>query len=82
MVHADLCGDMEGISIGGAKYFLTFIDYFKRKVFIYFLKVKSDVVNKFIEFKVLVENQLEQNIKIFRTDNGTEFFLSRLETCV
>lgn len=53
LVHADVCGNMEGVSIGGARYFLTFIDDFSRKIFIYFLKSKSEVLNKFIEFKVM-----------------------------
>lgn len=73
LVHADLCGDMEENSIGGARYFLTFIDDYSRKVFIYFLRSKKEVINKFIEFKVFVENQFGRKIKIFRTDNGTEF---------
>lgn len=73
MIHADLCGPMEETSIGGAKYFLTFIDDFSHKVFIYFLTSKTEVLSKFIEFKNWAENQVERRIKIFRTDNGTEF---------
>lgn len=73
LVHADLCGDMEEISIGGARYFITFIDDFSRKTFIYFLKSKREVPNKFIEFQGWVENQFGRKIKIFRSDNGTEF---------
>lgn len=79
MVHADLCGDMEEISIGGALYFLTFIDDFTGKTFIYFLKSKKEVVEKFIEFKVWAENQFGHKIKVFRTDNGTEFCQSKIE---
>lgn len=79
MIHADLCGDMEVNSIGGARYFLTFIDDFSRKIFIYFLKSKEEVVNKFVEFKVWVENQFDRKIKIFRTDNGTEFCNKEIE---
>lgn len=71
LVHADLCGDMEEKSIGGTRYFLTFIDDFSRKVFIYFLKTKSEVWHKFIEFKVWAENQFQHKIKTFR--NGNEF---------
>lgn len=83
MIHADLCGSMESISIGGAKYFLTFIDDFSRKTFIYFLKSKKEVVNKFIEFKMWAENQFDRKIKVFRTDNGTEFCQQQIEkVCV
>jgi transposase InsO family protein len=37
------------------------------------LKAKSEVFNKFKEFKVLVENLSEKKIKILRSDNGGEF---------
>lgn len=36
IVHSDLCGPMEITSIGRAKYFMTFIDDYSRKVFLYF----------------------------------------------
>lgn len=73
LVHSDLCGPMENASIGGAKYFLTFIDDFTRKYFVYFLRLKSDVLATFKDFKQLVENQTGKKIKILRTDNGTEY---------
>ena len=40
---------------------------------IYFLREKSEVFDKFKEFKSLVENQTEKLIKVSRTDNGGEF---------
>lgn len=79
LIHSDLCGAMETDSIGGAKYFLTFIDDFSRQVFIYFLKNKSEVLPKFIEFIAWAENQHERKIKVFRTDNGTEFCSKNIE---
>lgn len=73
LIHSDLMGPMEVMSIGRAKYILTFVDDFSRKVFVYFLKSKSETIDKFIEFKALVENQMNRKIKVFRTDNGTEY---------
>lgn len=40
----------------------------------HFLKVKSDAFKAFKERKILVENQLEEKNKYFRTDYGLEFF--------
>lgn len=74
LVHTDVCGPMENASIGGAKYFVTFIDDFSRKVYVYIIKSKSDVFEKFKIFKSLVENQTGKRIKAIRSDNGTEFF--------
>lgn len=59
LIHSDLCGPMENTSIGGAKYFLIFINDISRKVFVYFLRSKSEVLKRFKEFKKLVEIQKE-----------------------
>lgn len=42
-IHSDLWGPSRVPSKGGARYMLTFIDDFSRKVWVYFLKQKSDV---------------------------------------
>lgn len=73
LVHSDVCGPMETESLGKAKYFLTFTDDYSKKVFVYFLQKKSDVIDKLKEFMKYVENQLECKIKCLRTDNGLEF---------
>jgi ribonuclease HI len=73
LVHSDLAGPMEETSLGGARYFLTFIDDYSKKVFVYFIKSKSEVFGKFMDFKNLTENQMNKKIKKLRTDNGTEY---------
>jgi len=50
-------------SIGGARYYVTFIDDLSGKVWVYFLKQKSEVFQKFKEWKTLVENQMEWKVK-------------------
>lgn len=40
LVHTDLCGPMRVTSLGRNRYFLTFIDDYSRKLWIYFLKEK------------------------------------------
>lgn len=60
-------------SLGGARYFVSFIDDFSRKVHIYVLKSKAEVFDKFVLFKKLIENQLDLKIKTMRSDNGTEY---------
>ena len=46
-------------------YYVSFIDDFSRKTWIYFLKKKYEVFSKFKEFKPLIENHTEKNIKTF-----------------
>lgn len=76
LIHSDLCGPMQNKSVGGASYFLTFIDDFSRKSFVYFLKTKDEVIRVFGEFKAAVENETGRHIKVLRTDNGGEYVSS------
>lgn len=73
IVHLDLCGPMQTPSLAGSQYFLTFIDDFTRKTWVYFLKNKSEVFEKFRNFKALVEIQSGLHIKVLRTDRGGEY---------
>lgn len=79
LVHTDLCGPMENKSLGGARYMLTFTDDFSRMTFLFFLKEKSQVYNKFLEFKKMVENETDCKIKGIRSDNGMEYLASRFD---
>lgn len=66
IVHSDLCGPMENASLGGARYFISFIDDFSRKVFVYFLETKTKIREIFENFKVMVENQMGCRIREFQ----------------
>lgn len=79
IVHADVCGPMETKSIGMSRYFLLFVDDYSRMSFVYFMKEKNEVFKYFREFKAMVENQKNDNIKILRTDNGGEFCSKAIE---
>jgi hypothetical protein len=73
LVHSNVCGPMKTPSIEGARYFLTFIDDFSRKIWVYVLKSKSEVLTRFKEWKTLVERQSEHVVKVLRTDNQGEY---------
>eukprot|EP00253_Pinus_taeda_P027941 PITA_27941 len=60
-------------SYGGSSYFVSFIDDFSRKVWVYMLKRKFDVFSVFKQFRALVENNTGRTIKCLRIDNGGEF---------
>jgi len=60
-------------SIGGNKYFLTFIDDFSRKTWIYLLKSKDEVFHYFKIFKAFVERYSGKLIKMMRSDEGGEY---------
>jgi hypothetical protein len=73
LVHNDVFGPMSVPSLGKSVYYVSFIDDFSRNTWIYFLRKKFEVFDRFKEFKALVENQTEKRIKVLRTDNGGEF---------
>ncbi|KAI5317551.1 hypothetical protein L3X38_037258 [Prunus dulcis] len=73
LVHTDLCGPMQNESIGGNRYFITFIDDFSRMCWVYFLRNKSDAFNVFKKFKAFVELQSGFSLKKLRSDRGGEY---------
>ncbi|KAH9648425.1 retrovirus-related pol polyprotein from transposon TNT 1-94-like protein [Citrus sinensis] len=72
-IHSDIWGPFQVSSHGGARYFLTFIDDFSRKLWVYILKHKSEALDKFKEWITLMENQIGRKVKRLRTDNGLEY---------
>ena len=46
-IHSDVWGPTPTTSYGGSSYFVSFIDDFSRKVWVYMLKRKSDVFSVF-----------------------------------
>ena len=70
VVYSDCCGPFDTPSLGNNKYFVSFVDEFSRKLWLYMLKLKSEVFETFKIFKSMVEKQTRRSIKILRTDGG------------
>ena len=73
LIHSDVFGPVPIPSLGKSVYYVSFIDDFSRNTWIYFLRKKYEVFDKFKEFKALVENQTEKKIKVLRIDNCGEY---------
>jgi len=73
LVHSDLCDPMHTTSIGGNRYFLTFIDDYSKKTWVFFLKEKLKVYEYFKSFKALVERESGFPLKTLRTDRESEY---------
>ncbi|RVW92338.1 Retrovirus-related Pol polyprotein from transposon TNT 1-94 [Vitis vinifera] len=73
LVHTDLWGPSPVASLGGSRYYITFIDDSSRKVWVYFLKNKSDVFVTFKKWKAMVETETGLKVKCLRSDNGGEY---------
>ena len=72
VIHSYICGPFNVKSLGGARYFITFIDDFSRRIFVYFLKAKSEALQIFKVYKH-VEKQTGRKVKILRSDNSREY---------
>ena len=73
LVHSNVWGPTTVPSVGGKHYFVTFIDDHSRKVWVYFLKHKSEVYEAFKRWKAMVKNDTGLKIKKLKTDNGGEY---------
>ena len=74
LVYSDVCGPMEVNSLGGNKYFVTFIDDASRKTWVYLLHIKSQVFQHFQKFHAMVDREIGNPLKRLRTNNGGEYF--------
>ena len=72
-IHTGVWGPTKTASLGGKHYFVTFVDDFSRRVWVYTLKSKDEVFETFLVWKKMVENQTGRKIKVLRSDNGTEY---------
>lgn len=66
----DVCGKLNTRSLGGAEYFVTFVDDSTHYVWVYPLKHKDEV---FPGMEALVEKSSGHMLKSLRTDNGGEY---------
>lgn len=73
LVHTNLYLPMRTQQIDVSCYFLTFIDDFCKKTWVYLLKQRSETFTKFKEFKAFAEKKNEHQIKVLRSYRGGEY---------
>jgi len=72
LIHSDVW-QAPVVSLGGVRYFVSFIDDFSRRCWVYPIRRKADVLAVFKTFKAQMELESEKKIKCLRTDNGGEY---------
>nr|GEU82915.1 hypothetical protein [Tanacetum cinerariifolium] len=77
-LHMDLCGPMRVESINGRKYVLVIVDDYSRYTWTHFLRSKDETPEVLIDFLGLVLRGLHAQVRILRTDKGTEFLNKNL----
>ena len=72
-IHRDLWGPAFVSTIGGGRYYMSLIDDYSKKIWIYILKEKSEAFNTFKNWCTEVELEKGCKVKCLRTDNGLEY---------
>ncbi|OAE20507.1 hypothetical protein AXG93_948s1140 [Marchantia polymorpha subsp. ruderalis] len=72
-VHTDLWGPAKVPSHGGSRYYMSIVDDYSRRLWVYLLKQKNEALDSFKTWKTLVETQTGKKVKKLRSDNGLEF---------
>ncbi|KAJ9545397.1 hypothetical protein OSB04_025104 [Centaurea solstitialis] len=73
LLHMDLFGPTNVMSIGKKSYCLVIIDDYSRFTWVFFLRTKDETSGLIKPFVKRVENQVNLRVKVIRSDNGTEF---------
>ncbi|XP_016165244.1 uncharacterized protein LOC107607858 [Arachis ipaensis] len=60
-------------SVSGFRYYIIFIDAKIRYTCLYLLQNKSQALQAFVQYKLLIENKTGQKIKTLQTDNDKEY---------
>jgi transposase InsO family protein len=76
----DLFGPIAYITIGGNKYCLVIVDDYSRFTWVFFLQEKSQTQETLKGFLRRAQNEFGLRIKKIRSDNGTEFKNSQIES--
>ncbi|KAI3684802.1 hypothetical protein L6452_34028 [Arctium lappa] len=78
LIHFDVRGPAPHPSMGGARYFVIFIDNHTRFTWIYLMKHRLELPKIYIMFARMIHIQFSKSIKILRADNAMEYKESSL----
>lgn len=80
LLHTDLCGPLSVPSLGGSRYFVTLLDDYSKLSTVLPIKSKSDTAKAVMHAINLLENQSGHRLQRLRSDNGSEYINSTLDT--
>jgi hypothetical protein len=73
MIHSNVWTTNIG-SIGGCRYYVSFIGDHTKKVWVYFMKHKGKLFQHFLKFKSMVGKEKGVNIKCLRFNGRGKYF--------
>jgi hypothetical protein len=79
LVHSDVWTSPI-VSFTGYKYYVLFLDDYSHYCWVYPLRHKSEVFDKFCNFHQLIDTQFGTKLKNFQCDGGTEYLNNKFRT--
>ncbi|KAK3013785.1 hypothetical protein RJ639_010144 [Escallonia herrerae] len=79
IIHSDVWGPSKVNSLGGSRWFVTFIDDCTRMTWVQLMKSKSEVNVLFQQFCKMIHTQYNARIQVLRSDNGGEYLSAELQ---
>ena len=73
LLHIDVWGPFNTPTYDGHKFFVTIVDDCTRLLWLFLIRMKSDVCVVLKNFFILAKTQFNAVVKMVRTDNGSEF---------
>ncbi|GJV35730.1 retrovirus-related pol polyprotein from transposon TNT 1-94 [Tanacetum coccineum] len=78
LIHSDVWGPAPVIGGQSFRYYVIFVDDCTRMTWIYFLKNKAEVYDRFTAFYAMIQTQFQKSIQVVRSDNGGEYMNSQM----
>ena len=72
-IHIDVWGPIKTASIGDNHYFVSFINDYSRRCWVYTIKHKREVLELFVKLKRNMEKRTGRKIKVLHSDNGGDY---------
>ncbi|KAK2991285.1 hypothetical protein RJ640_024550 [Escallonia rubra] len=79
IIYSDVWGPSKVNSLGGSRWFVTFIDDCTRMTWVQLMKSKSEVNVLFQQFCKMIHTQYNARIQVLRSENGGEYLSAELQ---
>lgn len=76
LVHMSVCEHFNVHACKWYEYFITFINNYSRCEYVYLKHTKSNVLDKFNEFKAKLKRHLSKDLKSLQLDRDSEYMFS------
>ena len=74
LIHLNMCGLVNTMCLGKSNCFITFVNDYSKKIWVFMLKQKSYAFKAFKTFKLIVEKQIGNALKVLQINGSGEYY--------